>query len=102
MQLRTLVIDLYQFDAIDRIIQQTNDLEIGLVIPNAGTENTGELIDNDLLAETRLIHLNMTLPMQIPLFSQQTQQVAKLGLSILGSKASVASGTFNNFLAWEN
>mgnify|MGYP000611758191 FL=1 len=65
VQIRTLVIDLYQLDAIDRIIQQTNDLEIGLVIPNAGTENTGELIDNDLLAETRLIHLNMTLPMQI-------------------------------------
>jgi len=65
VQIRTLVINLYQLDAIDRIIQQTNDLEIGLVIPNAGTENTGELIDNDLLAETRLIHLNMTLPMQI-------------------------------------
>ena len=65
VQIRTIVTNLYQLDAIDRIIQQTNDLEIGLVIPNAGTENTGELIDNDLLAETRLIHLNMTLPMQI-------------------------------------
>lgn len=184
VQIRTLAIDLYQFDAIDRIIQQTNDLEIDLIIPNAGTENTGELIDNDLLAETRLVHLNMTLPMQmshhfgqkmkqrqqggilfvsslfgyqpvpfvanysaskayilslgqalhvemkkygvdvavvspgltkttmsasmpvdfnkLPLFAQQPQQVAKLGLSILGSKASAVSGTFNKFLAWEN
>jgi len=184
VQVRTLAIDLYQRDAIDRIIQQTNDLEIGLVIPNAGTENTGEFVDNDLLAETRLIHLNMTLPMQmshhfgqkmkqrqqggilfvsslfgyqpvplvanysaskayilsfgqalhvemkrygvdvavlspgltkttmsasmpidfnkLPLFSQQPRQVAKLGLSILGGKASVVSGVFNKILAWEN
>ena len=184
VQIRTLAIDLFQLDAIDRIIQQTSDLEIGLVIPNAGTENTGELVDNDLLAETRLIHLNMTLPMQmshhfgqkmklrqqggilfvsslfgyqpvpfvanysaskayilslgqalhvemkkygidvavlspgltkttmsagmpvdfnkLPLFSQQPQQVARLGLSILSSKASVVSGMFNKILAWEN
>jgi len=184
VQIRTLAIDLYQLDAIDQIIQQTNDLEIGLVILNAGTENTGELVDNDLLAETSLIHLNMTLPMQmshhfgqkmkqrqqggilfvsslfgyqpvpfvanysaskayvlslgqalhvemkkygvdvavlspgltkttmsasmpvdfnkLPLFPQQPQQVAKLGLSILGSKASVVSGIFNKILAWEN
>jgi len=184
VQIRTLAVDLYQLDAIDRIIQKTNDLEIGLVIPNAGTENTGELVDNDLLAESRLIHLNMTLPMQIshhfgqkmkqrkqggilfvaslfgyqpvpfvanysaskayilslgqalhvemkkydvdvavlspgltrttmsssmpvdfnklPLFAQQPQQVAELGLSILGSKASVVSGVFNKILAWEN
>jgi len=184
VQIRTVTIDLFQFDAIDRIIQQTSDLEIGLVIPNAGTENTGELVDNDLLAETRLIHLNMTLPMQmshhfgqkmklrqqggilfvsslfgyqpvpfvanysaskayilslgqalhvemkkygvdvavlspgltkttmsagmpvdfnkLPLFSQHPQQVARLGLSILSSKASVVSGMFNKILAWEN
>jgi len=184
MQIRTIAVDLYQLDAIDRIIQKTNDLEIGLIIPNAGTENTGELVDNDLLTETRLNHLNMTLPMQmshhfgqkmkqrqqggilfvsslfgyqpvpfvanysaskayvlslgqalhvemkkygvvvavlspgltkttmsasmpvdfnkLPLFSQQPQQVAELGLSILGSKASVVSGVFNKILAWEN
>jgi len=184
VQIRTLAIDLFQLDAIDKIKQQTSDLEIGLVIPNAGTENTGELVDNDLLAETRLIHLNMTLPMQmshhfgqkmklqkqggiifvsslfgyqpvpfvanysaskayilslaqalhvemkqygvdvavlspgltkttmsssmpidfnkLPLLSQQPQQVARLGLSILGSKASVVSGMFNKILAWEN
>jgi len=184
VQIRTLIIDLSLPDAIEKIKKQTNDLEISLVILNAGTENTGELIENDLLKETRLVHLNITIPMQLshhfgqkmkhrkrgailfvaslfgyqpvpfvanysaskayilslgqalnvemkkygvnvavlspgltktamsasmpidfsklPLFYQQPQQVAKLGLSILGGKASVVSGVLNKFLAWEN
>jgi len=184
VQIRTLTIDLSLPDAIEQIIQKTNDIEVGLVIPNAGVENTGELVENDLVAETRLIHLNMTLPMQLshhfgqkmkqrkqggillisslfgyqpvpfvanysaskayvlslgqalhvemkkydvdvavlspgltrttmsasmpidfsklPLSAQHPQQVAKLGLSILGTQASVVSGIFNKLLAWEN
>jgi len=184
VQIRTLAVDLSLPDAIEQIKQQTNDLDIDLVIPNAGTETTGELVENDLVAETRLVHLNMTLPMQLahhfgqkmkqrqqggilfisslfgyqpvpfvanysaskayilslgqalhvemkkygvdvavlspgltkttmsasmpidfrklPLSAQQPQQVAKLGLSILGGKASVVSGMFNKLLAWEN
>ena len=184
VQIRTLVIDLSLPDAIEKIKQQTNDFDIGLVIPNASTENTGELVENNLLAETRLIHLNMALPMQLthhfdqkmkqrrqgvillisslfgyqpvpfvanysaskayilslgqalyvemkkygvdvavlspgltkttmsasmpidfsklPLSTQHPQQVAKLGLSILGDKASVVSGMFNKLLTWGN
>jgi len=73
-------------DAIEQIKQQTNELDIGLVIPNAGTENTCELVENNLLAETRLIHINMTLPMQLTHhFGQKMKQRRQGGTLLISS-----------------
>ena len=83
VQIRTLVIDLSLPDAIEKIKQQTNDFDIGLVIPNASTENTGELVENNLLAETRLIHLNMALPMQLTHHFDQKMKQRRQGVILL-------------------
>lgn len=86
VQIRTLAIDLSLPAAIEKIKQQTNDLDIGLVIPNAGAENTGELVENDLVSETRLIHLNMTLPMQLAHhFGQKMKQRRQGGILFISS-----------------
>src|SRR5712692_6012860 len=51
---RTVVVDLSQVDFLDHLAQLTDDLDIGLVVSNAGTANPGEFLklDQQLLQAT--------------------------------------------------
>src|SRR5438552_7305921 len=51
---RTVVADLSQVDFLDHLAQLTDDLDIGLVVSNAGTANPGEFLklDQQLLQAT--------------------------------------------------
>src|SRR6267154_3271692 len=63
---RTVVADLSQVDFLDHLAQLTDDLDIGLVVSNAGTGNPGEFLKFDrqsLQATLRLsvmAHLDIT------------------------------------------
>src|SRR6266567_5017079 len=51
---RVVVLDVSQEDFIEQLASATNDLDIGLVVSNAGTGNPGEFLklDRQLLEET--------------------------------------------------
>src|SRR6202166_3481281 len=63
---RNVVADLSQDGFLDKLAEATNDLDIGLVVSNAGTGNPGEFLklDRQLLQETlrlnTLAHLEVT------------------------------------------
>src|SRR5438552_10599672 len=63
---RTVVADLSQVDFLDHLAQITDDIDIGLVVSNAGTGNPGEFLklDRQLLQATlrlsTMAHLDIT------------------------------------------
>src|SRR6266704_648078 len=63
---RALAMDLSQEGFIERLTRDTNDLDVGLVVSNAGTGNSGEFLklDRQLLQATlrlnTMAHLNIT------------------------------------------
>src|SRR6267378_8227724 len=66
VQYRTVVADLSQEGFLDKLAEATNDLDIGLVVSNAGTGNPGEFLKLDrqfhltALRVTTMPHLNTT------------------------------------------
>ena len=53
---RVVPVDLSRADFLPTIEQATNDLQVGLLVNNAGFANTGKFLDNDLGSELALIH----------------------------------------------
>ncbi len=58
VRVRAVAVDLSSPDFLDAVIDQTRDLEIGLLVNNAGFTNSGDFLDNDLAAEIRLVDVN--------------------------------------------
>jgi len=60
VQVRTLGLDLTAPDAVDRVRQITDDVEIGMLIYNAGTDNNArDMLDRSLGGLERVIALNV-------------------------------------------
>ena len=58
VQYRTVVADLSQGGFLDKLAKATNDLDIGLVVSNAGTGNPGEFLKIDRVELENLLRLN--------------------------------------------
>ncbi|MCW2767269.1 MAG: acr1 2 [Nocardioides sp.] len=66
VEVRTLAIDLTDADAADRVAAATADLEIGLLVYNAGANtHSEEFLDGSLVDFGRVIDLNITTPMAL-------------------------------------
>ncbi len=65
VEVRTINVDLTDPESISKIELLTSDLEIGLVVPNAGVELSGSFIHSSLEANERMLALNVTAPMQM-------------------------------------
>lgn len=65
VQVETVSVDLSAEGAAAQLAQQTEHLDIGLLVANAGMENNGHFGDIDLASETRLLALNVVSPMQL-------------------------------------
>mgnify|MGYP000080978583 CR=1 FL=1 len=75
IKVRTISADLSQPEASYAINKQTADLDIGLLIPNAGIENNGAFIDNPIEAEQKMLALNTVSPMLLShLYGQRFKQ----------------------------
>jgi len=75
IKVRTISADLSLPEASHELDKQTTDLDIGLLIPNAGIENNGAFIDNPIAAEQKMLTLNTTSPMILThLFGQRFKQ----------------------------
>jgi len=65
IQTRSIAADLSSPDFLGDVMEQTKDLEIGLLINNAGFTNSGDFLDNDLAAEIRLVDVNCRAAMML-------------------------------------
>jgi hypothetical protein len=55
---RVVALDLSEDGFINRLAEKTNDLDIGLVVSNAGTGSPGKFITNDIQEMENLLRLN--------------------------------------------
>jgi short-subunit dehydrogenase len=60
---RVVPADLSQDDFLPIIEQATADLEVSLLVNNAGIATTGKFLDNDLSSELALLHINNRAPL---------------------------------------
>jgi len=62
IQARVVMVDLSREDFLVPIRQATADIEVGLLVNNAGFATSGDLLDNDLDTELRMFHVNARAP----------------------------------------
>lgn len=86
VQARALRADLFKHDAIDEIEAATRDLDIGLVIPNAGAEISGEFVEGSVEENSALVHLNIVAPMQLAnVFGRRLKKRGRGGILFVSS-----------------
>jgi short-subunit dehydrogenase len=87
VQTRTLAIDLV--DGVDEVIAATADLEVGLLIYNAGANTCSEpFLDGDLTDFGRVIDLNIAAMMTlVQHFGRQMRERRRGGILMVGSMA---------------
>jgi len=90
VQVRPLALDLTAPDAVARVIDEVEDVEVGLLVYNAGANtHSEEFLDGDLLEFQRVIDLNITTPLAlIHHFGRSMRDRGRGGILLVGSKAS--------------
>jgi short-subunit dehydrogenase len=63
VQVRVIRADLTTRDGIAKIKEQTDDLDVGLLVNNAGREDSGRFVDTDVEDALATLHLNTRAPM---------------------------------------
>jgi short-subunit dehydrogenase len=88
-EVRTLTIDLVSPDAVDRIADATADVEVGLLIYNAGANTCSEhFLDGDLADFQRVINLNVgTMLALVQHFGRPMLNRRRGGILLVGSMA---------------
>jgi short-subunit dehydrogenase len=83
---KTLCLDLALPDSTDRVLQETDGLEIGLVILNAALEFHGEFLDRDREEHQHLLQVNVVSPMQLTrVFAEKMVQQGRGGIVLVSS-----------------
>jgi short-subunit dehydrogenase len=93
-QVRALSLDLTAPDAMDRIKAITSDIEVGLVIYNAGAESAiRDFLDRDLATSERMAALNVLGPMRLSHhFGSMMRERRRGGIILLGAIGGYAGG----------
>jgi short-subunit dehydrogenase len=88
-EVRTLAMDLVEATTVTRIVDATADLEVGLLIYNAGANtHSEEFLDGDLTAFARVIDLNVGAMMAlVSHFGRPMRDRRRGGLLLVGSMA---------------
>ncbi|EME14488.1 SDR family NAD(P)-dependent oxidoreductase [Rhodococcus triatomae] len=89
VEVRTLALDLLAADAVDRIRSATEDVEVGLLIFNAGANSYGhEFVTGDLAGFAGVIDLNITRQLELSHhFGGLMKDRGRGGIMLLGSLA---------------
>ncbi len=89
VEVRTLAVDLTEADAVTRIQEATADLEVGLLVYNAGANAYGsEFVEGDLDRFQQVIDLNITAQLAlVHHFGAAMKQRRRGGLLLVGSLA---------------
>jgi short-subunit dehydrogenase len=86
IQVRTIRADLTDPESISKIELLTSDLEIGLVVPNAGIEISGAFISTSLDDNDRMLQLNVQAPMQLAkVFGKKMARRGRGGILFISS-----------------
>jgi uncharacterized protein len=86
VQYRTVVADLSQEGFLDKLAEATNDLDIGLVVSNAGTPNPGEFLKLDRQLLQAALRLNTMAHLDITHhFGAKLAERRRGGLILIGS-----------------
>ncbi|MFQ5435275.1 MAG: SDR family NAD(P)-dependent oxidoreductase [Anaerolineae bacterium] len=93
VEARAVAVDLTAPDYQDVIESATNDIEIGLLVNNAGSGVPGAFLKQGLDGRTRVVQLNVTTPMQLAhVFGQKMSRRGRGGILFVSS-TSAFSGT---------
>jgi uncharacterized protein len=94
VSVRTLSVDLCSDDMLTRIVHATNDIEVGMLIYNAGSERTFEAFhDRDLANAERMIALNVSGPARLAhYYGGKMRERRRGGIILVGSTAGYAGG----------
>jgi short-subunit dehydrogenase len=89
VDVRTLELDLTDADAVARIAMATDDLDVGLLVYNAGANTyRGEFVDSDPAGVQKVIDLNVTAQLALCRhFGRQLKQRGSGGILLIGSLA---------------
>lgn len=86
VQARAIAVDLTAPDYLDVIEKQTADVEIGLLVNNAGNGVPGAFLKQSLASRSNVVQLNVTAPMQLAyLFGQKMSQRGRGGMLLVSS-----------------
>lgn len=86
MDARVLQVDLAAPDAKSSIEKATREIEIGLLVNNAGAGLPGAFLDHEAANETRIVQVNAVVPMQLThLFGSKMTQIGHGGIIFVAS-----------------
>ena len=86
VQVRTIAADLTTPGAVSDLDNATRDLDIGLVVPNAGMEVSGEFLGTDYGRDQQMLALNVVVPAQMArVFGQRLARRAEGGILLVSS-----------------
>jgi uncharacterized protein len=90
VEVRPLALDLTAPDAVARVVDEVEDVEVGLLIYNAGANtHSEEFLDGDLAEFQKVIDLNITTPLAlVQHFGRAMRDRGRGGILLVGSKAS--------------
>jgi len=86
IKVETISEDLSLPESSQSIFKKTSHLDVGLLIANAGTENSGSFIENNFRDESKLLALNIVSPMQLThLFGKKFAEKGSGGIILISS-----------------
>ena len=95
---RVVAVDLSRDDFLPVIEQATHDLQIGLLVNNAGVATMGKFLDNDLRSELAMLHINNRAPLILAHhFGRLMRKQGRGGMIFLSS-----SVAFSGVPSWSN
>lgn len=101
IEARVIALDLTEPEACEQLNEATADVEVGLLINNAGMGAQGALIDTSLSRQRRLIALNCRAPLELAhFFGNRMATVGKGGIIFTSSiSAFIGSPYIGNYAA---
>ncbi|MET3963639.1 short-subunit dehydrogenase [Marmoricola sp. OAE513] len=95
VEVRTLGVDLAAPGAVEDVLAETSDVEVGLLILNAGANtHSAEFLDGDLDAFGQVITLNVTTPLTlVQHYGRAMRERGRGGIVLVGSMASYMGST---------
>ncbi len=86
IETKVVAVDLSCNDFLESLRDATADIEIGLLVNNAGFATSGHLLDNDLDAELAMLHVNSRAPLILSHhFGRQMREQGKGGIIFVSS-----------------
>ena len=83
---RVVAVDLTRDDLLDSIRDATDDIEVGLLVNNAGFATSGKVLDNDLSVELAMLHVNSRAPLVLSHhFGRRMREQGKGGIIFVAS-----------------